>query len=211
MDNNTQHARSIRTVTMLLAAVMALPLVSQIFLSSPSVQTAQLVSLFQSDIEAVRQQAVEDRDRLRAQRRAYTRAVERCRDRLANGEEVTCPDINDANTYDATTYQPQITTTSEDAATKHASDSYSVQQLSTQERRVLRTYTRAGFCSKAAGIMLYSLCMDIVGETEVRAPVGIENENAGLRRRHIAGPNSVKLRLQMIDEAISGTRRSVAR
>lgn len=211
MDKHTQHNRSIRTVALLLGIVMAIPLVTQLFMSEPSVKTAELVSLFNADIEAIRQQALEDRDRVRAQRRAYTRAMERCRDRLAKGEKVVCPNINDASTFKLQNTHEAAPVEVQKDTVKRSANHYSVQQLSTQERRILRSYTRANFCSKAAGVLLYNLCMDIVGDSNNQAPRGLENDNVQLHKRNTAGPATLKLRLQMIDEAISGTKRKTIR
>ena len=211
-----------RPVIILLAAVMALPLLAQIFMSNSGLQTAQLVSLYRSiDQEGkliqetidIRAFAQDYRNTFHMQRRAYSRAVERCRDRLRNGEDVECPDFNDTSTYvplDAHSAAPEDQDDAGDAPTPgevehRVNNSVSYQrELSTEQRLMLRTYTRAGFCSKTAGIMLYDLCQDILGSSEKAAPVGIQNDNIFLRSKHRVGPSTLKLRLQMIDEAISG-------
>lgn len=212
MDKHTKkHNQAVRAVAMLLMGMMAIPMATQLFLSSEAqVQTAELVALFNEDIEAIRQRAVEDRDRIRMQRRAYTRAVERCRDLLAEGKEVTCPDVNDFESYDLDITHEAASDEPTTQATRQAAH-YSIRELSTDQRRILRSYTRAGFCSKTAGVLLYSLCMDIVGDTGTEAPVGLENENVYLHTKNVAGPSTLKLRLQMIDEAISGSKRASVR
>ncbi|MBT4586092.1 hypothetical protein HOC67_04330, partial [Candidatus Peregrinibacteria bacterium] len=132
-----------------------------------------------------------------------------CRDRLRNGEDVECPDFNDTSTYVPLNTHSAAEEV-EDAPTPgevehRVNNSVSYQrELTTDQRLMLRTYTRAGFCSKAAGILLYDLCQDILGSSEKAAPVGIQNDNIFLRSKHRVGPSTLKLRLQMIDEAISG-------
>lgn len=213
MTNQQKHNQTVRAVTALLLGVMALPLASQVFMQEPGLQTAELIAMFNEDIEAVRQQAAQDRDRLRMQRRAYTRATERCLDRLAAGEKVECPDISDFTTFTSVPTHAAAPEAVEPAKEVRAAKPVhtSVQQLATEDRKILRSYTRAGFCSKVAGVMLYTLCMEIVGEENTVHPSGFENDNKQLRSKRTAGASTLRLRLKMIDEALSGTMRTSVR
>ncbi len=196
-----------QTLSALLIGVMALPALTQNFSVETEPPTAQLVTLYRSVddegkmiqvVEDMHNKALEYKDTFRAQRRAYTRAVERCRDRLRDGEDIECPEFNDIATYDIEVHF---------AAPEIKPSKSTVRDLSVVDRSVLRSYTRAGFCSKAAGVLLYDLCISIIGDKDSESPVGIKSDKHVLRSAtRKAGPSTLKLRLQMIDEAISGSK-----
>jgi hypothetical protein len=95
------------------------------------------------------------------------------------------------------------------AAAPRARSSQISGELSTNERLLLRTYTRAGFCSRAAGVAIYGLCTSIVGRGQTTPPRGLESDNVKLHSARRVGPATLKRRLQMLDEAMtSGKRRS---
>ncbi|PIQ76028.1 hypothetical protein COU78_03640 [Candidatus Peregrinibacteria bacterium CG10_big_fil_rev_8_21_14_0_10_49_24] len=164
--------------------------------------------------EDIRKDVAAYKSTLKAQKRAYTRAVERCRDRLRDGEEIECPDFNDTDSYDftapathAAAPEPAAEDSEEARSAPNVSSRSVVRQLTTAEREQLRTYTRAGYCSKVLSDILYDLCIAIVGDDAADTiPIGIINDNVYLHGKNAAPPTSLKLRLQMMDEAISGIR-----
>ncbi|MDA1208584.1 MAG: hypothetical protein O2904_00955 [bacterium] len=174
----------------------------------------------------IRAYANANRDAFRTQRRAYTRAVDRCRDRLRDGEEIECPDFNNLDTYiekqnaKAAAPQEKIQDTKipSDAkamdGTQDANEEEVVEfeeeevntdiiELSTIERKMLRSYVRAGFCSERAGSLIFRLCQSLVDDSAA-TPMGYINDNVKLHSLHSGPPTTLKLRLQMVDEAISG-------
>jgi hypothetical protein len=208
-----------RVLAVALLGMMTVPVASQNLLGQVVVSDERY-SIFRSQDdeglyfqgEDIREDVRTHRDSFRAQRRAYTRAVERCRDRLREGEDIECPDFNDTDTYEeevihAAAPEPKPVIEARPAPSMRAAARSTVRQLSTPEREQLRTYTRAGYCSKVMSELLYNLCKAIVGEEEEETPpVGIINDNVYLHGRNAAPPATLKLRLQMMDEAISGSR-----
>lgn len=209
-----------RVLAVALLGMMTVPVASQNLLGQVVVSDERY-SIFRSQDdegrlfqgEDIREDVIEHRASFRAQRRAYSRAIERCRDRLRDGEDIECPDFNDADSYQedfihAAAPEPVAKEAVEarPAPSMRATARSTVRQLSTSEREQLRTYTRAGYCSKVMSDMLYTLCKAIVGEEEEETPVGIINDNVYLHGRNAAPPTTLKLRLQMMDEAISGSR-----
>ena len=161
----------------------------------------------------IREDVIKYQSVVRAKRRAYTRAIDRCRDRLRDGEEIECPDINDTEAYNfdepahaAAVVKPSIRQPAEENGSRPASARSLIRELSTPERELLRTNTRAGFCKISLGDYLYDLCRSIVGEEDASLPTGIINDNVYLHSRNAAPSASLKLRLKMVEEAVTGSR-----
>ena len=209
-----KNRRSAHVLITALLGVMTIPVAVQHVLQGSIVSDEGEYAIFRSldddgmnfHGEDIRPDVIEYQSTFRAQRRAYSRAVERCRDRLREGEDIECPDFNDPETYGVEIEEP-VHAAAEEEVRQAPSSRELVRQLSTEERELLRTYTRAGFCSTTLGESLYELCRAIVGEEDTEtAPSGFINDNVFLHSRYAAPRPTLKLRLQMLDEAISGSR-----
>ena len=204
------HLNVHKVMIAMLVGIIAVPITSTaLFLQQDSIETM--------DINAtdLRDTALEDRSRLRAQRRLYWHAIEQ----FQNGILTEKPDINDPSTYLPTHRSaPEQEVEQEEAEdTDNEITSISTNQLETHDRALLRRYTRAGFCPEGLKDFyipgFYELCNSLVGESVRREPVtGLLNHNAYLYRalRRSAPETELsgfRLRLKMIDEAYNGTRR----
>ncbi|HLD33000.1 MAG TPA: hypothetical protein VJB10_05435 [Candidatus Peribacteraceae bacterium] len=211
-----KNRRSAHVLITALLGVMTIPVAVQHVLLGSVVSDEGDYAIFRSldddgmnfQGEDIRQDVIDYQSTFRAQRRAYSRAVERCRDRRREDESIECPEFNDADAYEADVIQPVHAAAEPGQGVREAPSSRElVRQLSTEERELLRTYTRAGFCSTTLGESLYELCRAIVGEEDTKtAPSGFINDNVLLHSRYAAPRPTLKLRLQMLDEAISGSR-----
>ena len=212
-----QNHLSTRVVTVALLGVMTIPVAAQRLTGQVVVDDTRYAIFRSQDDEGlhpngedIRQDVLSYRSTLRAQRRAYSRAIDRCRDRLRDGEDIVCPDFNDPDSYGVD--QPVHAAAPEEKVEVRRAPSSSsnnravVRKLSTEDRELLRTYTRAGYCSTVIGEYLYNLCRSIVGENDASTPRGFINDNVYLHGLNRAPRPTLKLRLQMMDEAISGIR-----
>lgn len=209
MKNNV----STRVVTVALLGVMTIPVAAQRLTGQVIVDDARYAIFRSQDDEGlywqgedIRQDVIDYQSTFRTQRRAYSRAVDRCRDRLRDGEDIECPDFNDPDSYGIDQPVHAAAPAEEEVRIAPSNSRSYVRQLSTKDRELLRTYTRAGYCSSVIGEYLYNLCRAIVGDNEAPSPTGFINDNVYLHSRHSAPRPTLKLRLQMMDEAISGIR-----
>lgn len=200
-----------RIVLALLVGIVAVPITSTaLFVQQEVLDSADISG------ETLRQRAMEDRRRLRAQRRIYWQAIEEFQNKEEQGIDVEKPDINDSDSI-----QRVFDATKEEEVHEAAPEvsSLTTDQLSTQDRGLLRRYTRAGFCPEVLrGFEIegfYELCLSIVGSSAKKEPVtGLLNHNANLIRtlRNLKPSaqsiSPFKLRMQMVDQANeSGNRR----
>ncbi|PIR53562.1 hypothetical protein COU76_00410 [Candidatus Peregrinibacteria bacterium CG10_big_fil_rev_8_21_14_0_10_49_10] len=214
-----KHRQSVRAIMVALLGVMTVPVATQRLLQGQIVRSEGEYAIYHSQdmtkdnvqAEDIRESVKAYQTTVRAKNRAYVRAVERCRDRLRTGEDIVCPDINDPDSFGFE--DPGLTAVQTSVPVKQAVRSAAPaatvsvdRELTTAERELLRTNTRARYCSSALGAYLYSLCISIVGDKLQEAPVGITNDNVKLHSEHAVPPTSLKLRLQMLDEAISGSK-----
>lgn len=209
-----KNCRSARVLTAALLGVMIVPIATQDVLQGSIVREEGNYAIFRSidddgmnfNGEDIRQDVLNYQTTLRAQRRAYTRAVERCRDRRRDGEDIECPEFNDPDSYGVEVEEPVHAAAKEPEVRSAPSSRTLIRKLSNSERELLRTYTRAGFCSGTLSEYLYALCRSIVGDEDVEMPTGIINDNVYLHSRYATPRPTLKLRLQMMNEAISGSR-----
>lgn len=193
-----------RLVLALLVGIVAVPLTSTaLFIQQDVLENADI-----SGVE-LRKRAMDDRARLRAQRRLYWQAVEVFQEKSNNGVDVTMPDVNDPASMD------RVFDAEKEEAVHEAAPvvtSLTTDQLNTQDRGLLRRYTRAGFCPDALrGFPIpgfYDLCVALVGAGVKKEPVmGLLNHNAYLIRTlrdlkpAAADISPFKLRMKMVDQA----------
>lgn len=183
-------------------------------LASPLTSTALFLQQDAIDTEVAPvdmiERARDDQLRLRAQRRAYWRAIEQYQRARKQGVDAEKPDFNTLDTWQA----PEEGVEAVYSAAPMV-DSASTAELSTQDRALLRRYTRARSCPDSLKNFrvpgFYELCLRLVGEKASVNPVqGLLNHEAYLRRANTATPQQTsdfKLRLKMLDEALNGTRR----
>lgn len=189
----------------LLVGIVAVPITSTaLFLQQDAVQT-----LTNTDAETLRDMALSDRSRLRAQRRLYWRAIEQSQ----REEDFERPDFNDPSSYERV-YGSAPETDDQEQVTEVTS--LTTDQLETHDRSLLRRYTRAGFCPDGLKNFyisgFYELCKALVGSNVKDTVKGLLNDKAYLRQQlKGSAPNEevsqFKLRMQMIDEAKNGYRR----
>lgn len=202
---------SSRAVTALLVAIISIPLSSQAIFRSQDDDGVQFEAI--GDIrEEVFQYQSGERQLLR---RAYSKAIEAYREKLRDGvADAVKPDINDPSTFAEflTSEGMQIARVQKrnraegDAVHSGASEEAALgtDDLSSRQRMLLRTYTRAGSCPASMERLLpgfHALCKSIVGsDADEELPQGIETDLKALRHRG-AEPKSMKLRIKMIEQA----------
>lgn len=198
---------SSRAVTALLIAIISIPLSSQAIFRSQDDDGQQFEAM--GDIrEDVYEYQAGERQMLR---RAYSLAIEAYREKLADGiADAVKPDINDPFTFaEFLTEGKQIAKVSAPEpdqvhAAARNSETLGTDELSSRNRMLLRTYTRAGSCPASMERILpgfHTLCKNVVGkDVDEELPVGIENDLKALRHRDIE-PMSMKLRIKMIEQA----------
>lgn len=113
----------------------------------------------------------EHRSDWREQRRLYSRAIEVCRDRRQDGQDVDCTaiTINNPATFRPFLVEavPSVPTTA--GAIHAAAPELTVEMLSGRDRAQLRRYDRAGSCPATLKDYLpgfYELCKRVVEETQ---------------------------------------------
>ena len=178
----------------------------------------------------LRQRALEDRRRLRGQRRMYWQAIEQYQKKRKAGEEVEKPDVNDPTFLKKNVLVDTERSVEDSSGAKESEDAkdevapavtkeeaLTAKELNTQDRGLLRRYTRAGFCPESLKSFriqgFYGLCRALVGESVKAEPVvGLLNHNAYLYKKfRSSAPKTTgfKLRMQMVEEANDrGTRRA---
>lgn len=203
------HITPQKVMVALLVGIISVPLTSTaLFLQQDSVQTMDITA------EDLRQEALGDRSRLRAQRRLYWNAIEQFQNLTEQGFSVAKPNINNPATFD----YGDVHGAAPEKVEEPTVSSLTTDQLESQDRSLLRRYTRAGFCPEGLRDFyipgFYELCTSLVDDDRKRMePVtGLLNHNAYLYRQfRSAAPNAkltgMKLRLKMIDEAYNGERR----
>lgn len=192
----------------LLVGIVAVPLTSTaLFIGGEALETLDI------DPNTIQRSALEDRSRIRAQTRLYWRAVEMYQQKREQGIDVTKPEFNDPSSYE------RVHSAAPDVVEVDLPDtvtSLTTDQLETQDRALLRRYTRAGFCPESLKDFripgFYDLCTSIVGIAVKSDPVrGLLNHNAYLHQALRSAAPSIspfKLRMQMMDEAMNGTKRT---
>ena len=187
----------------LLVGIVAVPVTSTaLFLQPGAVDSLQL------EPQSLRDTALEDRSRVRAQRRLYWQAIEQSQ----RNEDFERPDFNDPSTYQRVYGSAPVV---EEQLDKSTVTSLATNQLETHDRALLRRYTRAGFCPDGLKTFpisgFYDLCVSLVGDSVKKDPVtGLLNNKAYLRQQFKGSAPEIsefKLRMQMIDEANNGYRR----
>ena len=207
---------SSRAVTALLVAIISIPLSSQAVFRSQDDDGQQFEAI--GDIrEDVYEYQAGDRQVLR---RAYSLAIEAYREKLRLGiTDAVKPDINDPSTFkEYIVHGRELTRIRKQSGTEqkavdedpvHASapeeeEELGTDELSTRQRLLLRTYTRAESCPESMERILpgfHALCKSIVGDdASDELPTGIETDLKALRHRGLE-PTSLKLRLKMIEQA----------
>lgn len=182
----------------LLVGIIAVPVTSTALFIRQDIQPQDVSA------EELHRSALGDRSRLRAQRRLYWQVIER----MESGEiDIEKPDINDTQTLVEALHKEE---TAETAETEDSEElTLTARNLNTQDRGLLRRYTRAGFCPESLESFrvpgFYQLCVSLVGAAVKKEPVvGLLNHNAALYRAlRPSAPNvsAFKLRMQMMQEA----------
>jgi len=161
MKNRTPLRRNI---------VVALTLVA---ISAPAASTALFGSLLWSESDPfavqgrVRERAIHNRENFREQRRAYERALDFCREeRIRTGEEIECPDFNDADSYREFIDDPQ-----------HGAAPSVLEQedadLDVRDRALLEQYVQQGRCpARLASQGLYTRCVERLDDADRTSLVG---------------------------------------
>ncbi|OGJ56149.1 hypothetical protein A2706_02400 [Candidatus Peribacteria bacterium RIFCSPHIGHO2_01_FULL_51_35] len=145
--------------------------------------------------------------RLRA--REYHKAIELYRDRLKRGEMgLVKPDINDPATVDF--YLQKAEEEAEHSAAPKRTDVVTAQNISDDDRLLLRRYERAGYCPESLKNYVsgfFELCVKLAGsKLKSGNRTGILNDLIKARSRTTL-PNTLKNRLEMLRQAREGTKR----
>ena len=196
-----------RLMIALLVSMMAVPAASPaLFLRNEQVTTGS------DAIIEINKQALQDRSKLRRQRRAYWRAIEHYETQRRYTDDIAKPDINDPASIErtlATDRAPQHVEQETDVS------SLTTDQLRASDRSLLRRYTRAGTCPETLRKLpiagFYELCRQLVGESAKSDPVvGLLNHSAYIYRKLRPASStqpSFKLRMQMMKEAFDRSNR----
>ncbi|PIR48617.1 hypothetical protein COU80_02815 [Candidatus Peregrinibacteria bacterium CG10_big_fil_rev_8_21_14_0_10_55_24] len=178
--------------------------------------------------EDLRTEALQDRVRVRRQTRQYWQAIEAYQNRVRAGEEgLTPPSVDDYQSIlqylrampsaqeDTSSPAPEGEAT-HPAATDDSEDdtvsSLTAQELSDQDRLLLRRYVRANSCPESLKNYLpgfFDLCNAMAQDAAKEPRVGLVNVNQQLHSvqyRDIL-PNTLKARLQMIQQSLNRSSR----
>ncbi len=178
------HLTAHKVMLAILVGIIAVPITSTaLFLQQESANTLQTTP------NDLRKSALDDRSKLRAQRRLRLHSIHK-----------SAPSVPDT------------------AEKKDVVSSLTAGQLESHDKALLRRYTRAGFCPEGLKDFyiegFYNLCMSLVGKDRVSSQPaqGLLNHNAYIYRQvRRAAPHSDlspwALRMKMIDDAYNGTRR----
>ena len=157
-------SNSARAITIALLGGMTIPVATQRLTQGQIVRSEGDYALFRSqddngrfaEGEDIRKNVRSYQITARAKRRAYKRAVDRCMDLRRTQKDLVCPDINDPSTFNfedqpvheaaPVEEKKKVERTSTPRRTVSRS---AVRDLSTSERELLRTNTRAGFCCRS--------------------------------------------------------------
>lgn len=196
-----------RLILALLVGIVAVPMTSTALFMHQSV-----LERLDTDPTNIRRSALEDRSRIRAQTRLYWNAVKMFQDKKEQGIDVEKPDFNDLDSIENVhSAAPEVVPVAEESAVT----SLTTDQLASHDRALLRRYTRAGFCPESLKSFyidgFYELCTSLVGLAVKSNPVtGFLNHNAYLHQAlRSAAPtlSPFKLRMQMMDQALRGSKR----
>lgn len=194
LSSNVHH----RLALALLVGIVAVPITSTALFIHQDIASPEHVS-----VEELRKSALQDRSRLRAQRRLYWQVVER----MESGEiNIEKPDVNDTAVLEDAM---QETEEQVHAAAVEKQISLTARDLSSADRHLLRRYTRAGFCPESLKDFrvegFYELCRSQVGSKVKSKPVmGLLNHNANLYKiLRPSAPNvsGFKKRMEMMQQA----------
>ena len=221
--------RNSRIIGAALAAILSIPVATQVVIDDDMQASFRRLDtqINAESARAVRNRALNDRSALRQRRRAYTDAAEKCRDARRTDPNAECPNINDPTTYggervhkagpgsgpvpvesDAPkSVRPKAESRTTTRPYEENYERHQERSLSTHDRLLLRKYIRAGYCSKKAGDRVYKLCVEQLGPESRHgsAPVGLINDNMQLHSMNRSAVPSIKLRLRMLDQAVSGS------
>ena len=139
----------------------------------------------------------------RARRRAYSRHRDHCRDSKRTNPEYECADFNDAPYRKS---RSRVEGSREAVDHPAAPEVKHVTDLSYRERQMLRRYIRAGVCPDTLINFdvkgFYELCKSMILISEPEDPItGILNDVANSRSKRAAPPATLRLRMQMLNQA----------
>ena len=186
-----------RLMLALLVGIVAVPV------TSTALFIRQEIAPVDVSAEELRNSAIGDRSRLRAQRRLYWQVMER----MESGKvDIEKPYINDTEALENAMIDPVEEVIH---AAPPVETTLTSRQLNPQDRGLLRRYTRAGFCPEGLKDFrvpgFYELCLLLAGAKVKAEPVmGLLNHNAYFYRTlRSSAPNigAFKMRMQMIQEA----------
>ena len=190
----------------LLVSIASIPLTTEALFRSQHDDGTRL-EVGVPDVQKVAKDDTTDR-RLRS--REYHKAIELYRDRLKRGEMgLIKPDINDSATVDF--YLQKVEEEADhSAASEKRTDVVTDQNISDDDRLLLRRYERAGYCPESLKNYVsgfYELCVKLSGKKlKSGNRTGILNDLIRTRARSIL-PNTINSRLEMLRQAREGTKR----
>lgn len=204
MAKHKHHSHSFRFSVIAMLAIVTLPVTTHTLLGTVrSVQQERSQRILPWQL---------DQADLRAQRRAFVRARNRCLEKKMKDESVDCPDYSKPGAFHdfVKEYDPVATRASQRRRTRRSTtvtkaEDVDTSFLSLRDQAMLRQYTEVlKRCpARLRGRELYNLCKQILGEgSDTEAIVGLMNPKAYLRL-HQSPPveNSIKNRLSKIREA----------
>jgi hypothetical protein len=140
-------------------------LLSAIMVTAPmtSASLASVAAAVTSTPAQLKQQAIDDRSTLQAERRVYKRIVEDCIRRITAGEKITCPDINDTTAIRAFIHG---TSSSSVQSGSGAIPVLTLQDISDGDLALLRRYRNIQQCPE--GLLtgkqpgFYKFCLEFI-------------------------------------------------
>lgn len=194
-----------RLVTVALVAVLATPLAVEVFTG-----TGGEPGLLTSSIMQARENALQGRASARRKQRQYWMAIEAFQMRVREGEQgLVPPNINDYNSILEYLGEGEEEAPPEvERASAPQTSSMDSQSLSDSDRLLLRRYSRANSCPESLKNYIpgfYELCLSVTRDASPEPRVGLINENVQLHSKVSPPPATLKLRLQMLQEAYDRT------
>ncbi|MDD5623793.1 MAG: hypothetical protein PHI23_03735 [Candidatus Peribacteraceae bacterium] len=147
--------------------------------------------------------------------KAYWVVANECLKRRGLREDTGCPNVNDVTRIQLLKQKllngesiDGTGATVEESTVHSAASGLSASDLTPFERRTLHNATLTGSCSKKLPSTILLLCREIVGEENLKsAPIGFTNDIQAIQAKKASPQPSIKLRLQMMEEAVKPSAR----
>ena len=206
-----------KLITAVLLMIMSAPLAADLIMAGKNGGEVKSDLLDTANLESKtpeRTAAIKDRARFRKQTREFWQAMKDYQHRTNAGEKgLTPPDINDYQSILFYT-KGEESKAGEEADLKSSApqaSSLTTDDLGEKERHLLRRYQKANSCPdtlKSYGLEgFYELCLTVTKNPTGEARQGLLNPQQWISEQKDIKPATLKLRLEMLDQALDRSNR----